>query len=219
MANVSRADAEAALTLAGIKDVSRETLEKLRLYVSLLSEWQLAQNLVGPSAIREVWTRHIADSAQLVALAPKARRWLDIGSGAGFPGLVIAILLAAEPAYSVDLVESRSKRCAFLREAGRATGASVEVHCARIDKIVPKAPIPDAISARAVASLDTVLKWIEPFLARGAAAYLHKGLDFEREWQSIRDKERFDLVLHPSRIGPGVIAEIRAGRAEDHSER
>ena len=219
MSNVSQADATAALGLAGIDHVSRETLDRLSRYVSFLSEWQQAHKLVGPSAIQEVWTRHIADSAQLVALAPAARRWLDIGSGAGFPGLVIAILLAADPGSFVDLVESRSKRCAFLREAGRVTGVSVDVHCERIDKIIPELPIPDAISARAVASLDRLLEWIEPLLAKGATAYLHKGLDFEREWQTIRDKERFDLVLHTSRIGAGVIVEVRARRAEHHSER
>lgn len=219
MANVNRADAEAALGRAGLGKVSRETLDRLSRYVNLLDKWQRKQNLVGPSAIQEVWTRHVADSAQLVALAPTARRWLDIGAGAGFPGVVVAILLAADPESLVDLVESRAKKCVFLREARRVTGVSLDVHCARIESVVPGlSNIPDAISARAVASLETLLGWIEPLLARGATAYLHKGLDFEREWQSIRDQGRFDLIVHKSRIGPGVIAEVRASSAEHHSE-
>lgn len=219
MTSVNLAEAEAALAHVGISDVSRETLGKLGKYVALLEKWQRTQNLVGPSAIREVWTRHVADSAQLVALAPTARRWLDIGAGAGFPGLIIAILLATDPESFVDLVESRAKKCVFLREAERVTGVSMAVHCARIESVSPHLPIvPDAISARAVASLETLLGWIEPLLVKGATAYLHKGLDFEREWQSIRDQERFDMIVHHSRIGPGIIAEVRASSAKYHSE-
>ncbi|MHA1573678.1 MAG: 16S rRNA (guanine(527)-N(7))-methyltransferase RsmG, partial [Alphaproteobacteria bacterium] len=192
---------------------------KLNLFVSLLDEWQRTQNLVGPSAIHEIWIRHIADSAQLTALAPKARRWLDIGAGAGFPGIVIAMLLAGAPGSFVDLVESRAKRCAFLREAGRVTGVSVAVHCERLENMTPGLPVvPDAISARAVAPLGKLLGWIEPMLEKGATAYLHKGLDFEREWQSIRDQKRFDLIVHDSRVGSGVIAEIRASSAKHNSE-
>src|SRR5688572_2312483 len=103
--------------------VSRETSRRLDLFVEVLLQWQQKTNLIGASTIPHLWTRHIADSLQLLPLAPTARRWIDLGSGAGFPGLVIAAALADETGTEVHLVESNSKKAAFLREAARRIGA------------------------------------------------------------------------------------------------
>ena len=205
-----RREAATALAAGGVTDVSRETRDQLVRLVELLREWQKAQNLVGPSALAEIWTRHVADSAQLVAIAPTAKRWIDIGSGSGFPGLVVAALLAEQSGASVELIESNARKCAFLREAARVVGLPVTVHRGRIEDVLPALDPPDAVSARALGSMVQLVAWLEPLLQRGVPAYLHKGLDFEREWLAIADPERFDLVLHPSRIGPGVIVELRA---------
>ncbi len=157
--------------------------------------------------------RHVADSAQLVAVAPKPRRWLDLGSGAGFPGIVTAILLAHVPTAHVHLVESNARKCAFLREAGRLLSLPVTVHHGRIDDILSDWTLPvDAISSRALASTGQLLLWTEPLLRAGVTAYLHKGLDFHAEWAAVSHRERFDLVEHPSRIGSGVIVELRAAQ-------
>ena len=110
--------------------VSRETGDRLAAYVDLLARWRKTTNLIAGSTFPSVWTRHIADSAQLLALAPTARRWIDMGSGAGFPGLVIAIQLADVPGAVVHCIESDQRKCAFLREAVRATGAAATIHSA-----------------------------------------------------------------------------------------
>ena len=106
--------------------VSRETEDRLATYVDLLARWRKTTNLIAESTFASVWTRHIADSAQLLALAPQARRWVDLGSGAGFPGLVIAIQLADVAGAAVHLIESDQRKCAFLREAVRVTGAAAQ---------------------------------------------------------------------------------------------
>ena len=104
-------------------EVSRETLEKLEIYAALLRQWQKTINLVAASTVDDVWHRHFADSAQLLALAPKGPlRWLDLGSGGGFPGLVVGLMLAERDGCRLTLVESDSRKCAFLREAVRQTG-------------------------------------------------------------------------------------------------
>src|SRR5215510_11851729 len=113
--------------------VSRETSQRLDRFVELLLRWQRTSNLIAPSTVSRLWTRHIADSLQLIALAPQARVWIDLGSGAGFPGLVLAIALAGTPGAVVHLVESNTKKAAFLRDAQRVTGAPVSVHLQRIE--------------------------------------------------------------------------------------
>ncbi len=207
----ARHEAETALTLAGVPSVPRETSDRLIAIVDLLREWSRAQNLVGPSAFDEIWTRHIADSAQLRTLAPTAQRWVDIGSGAGFPGLIVAALIAGDPKASVTLIESSARKCAFLREAGRIAGLPIDVRNARIEDALPALEkTPEIVTARALAPVTQLLDWITPLLQRGTAGLLHKGLDFERERSAIPHPERFDLVLHNSRIGPGVIVEARS---------
>ena len=211
--------AEAALEAAGLDGVSRETIDRLDAFVALLRQWSRVQNLVGPSALREIWTRHVADSAQLVALAPQCQRWIDIGSGAGLPGIITGILLAETDGASVQLVESNARKSAFLREAARITGAPINVHQIRIERFVSNWTEPfDAISARAVAPTATLLDWVEPMLRAGAPAYLHKGLDFDAEWAAVTDQARYHLIQHPNRIGSGVIAELQLRSDGDQSE-
>ena len=105
-------------------DVSRETLDRLQIYVDLVLKWQPAQNLIAPSTIPDIWTRHVADSLQTQWLFPEARVWVDIGSGGGFPGIVTAILLADEPGAHVHMIESNQRKAAFLRTALRETGSA-----------------------------------------------------------------------------------------------
>ena len=166
-------DRRAALRLV---PVSRETEERLAAFVELLDRWRKKINLIANSTFPAVWTRHIADSAQLLALAPEARRWLDMGSGAGFPGLVIAIQLADVPGAVVHCIESDQRKCAFLREAARATGAPAIIHPERVEAIEPEGLGPvDAVTARAFAPLPLALKLARPWIERGAVAVFPRG--------------------------------------------
>jgi 16S rRNA (guanine527-N7)-methyltransferase len=196
--------------------VSHDSLERLESFVALLERWQAIHNLVGPSTLDDVWERHIADSAQLVDLFPKARRWLDLGSGAGFPGLVIAILLWGVEGASVALVEANQKKCAFLREAARITGAPAEVICARIESVVKRWARPlDVVTARALAPLPTLCSFVEPLVERGAVAVFHKGRAFDMEFREARKIWDIDLVEHESRVGEGMLIEIRRLQRRD----
>ena len=166
-------DRRAALRLV---PVSRETEARLDAFVALLDRWRRKTNLVASSTFPSVWTRHIADSAQLPALVPEARRWLDMGSGAGFPGLVIAIQLADIPGAVVHCAESDRKKAAFLREAARATGAAAVIHPERVEAIEPESLGPvDAVTARAFAPLPITLELARPWIERGAIAVFPRG--------------------------------------------
>ncbi len=139
-----------ALLAALPDDVGR----RLRIYADLLVRWQPTINLVAPSTLPDLWSRHIADSLQTQAAVPNARRWVDLGSGGGFPGLVTAIALADRPEASVQLVESDKRKCAFLRTVSRETGACATIHAVRIEAFVPLHGDPvDAVSARRARSL------------------------------------------------------------------
>jgi 16S rRNA (guanine527-N7)-methyltransferase len=156
--------------------VSRETEARLDAFVALLDRWRHKTNLIADSTFASVWTRHIADSAQLITLAPEARRWVDMGSGAGFPGLVIAIALADVPGAIVHCIESDRRKAAFLREAARATGAAAMIHPARVEAIAPESLGPvDAVTARAFAPLPLTLKLARPWIERGAVAVFPRG--------------------------------------------
>src|SRR4051812_39741691 len=140
--------------VADEQKVSREALHKLDILVDELERWQTIKNLVGPSTLSEVWPRHIADSLQLLAIEPQALRWADLGSGAGFPGLVLAIALAERAGAHVHLVESNSRKCAFLRPVARLAGAAATIHEARIEAVVSGlAGAVEIVTARAVAPL------------------------------------------------------------------
>jgi 16S rRNA (guanine527-N7)-methyltransferase len=162
--------------------VSRETAERLDRFVAVLLDYQQRMNLIARSTEPIIWTRHIADSLQLLALAPEARIWADLGSGAGFPGLVIACALADIPGARVHLVESSTKKAAFLREAVRLTGAVAEVHAERAETFVGHAPGRiDVVTARAVAPLTELLGLAYPLLKKGAQGVFPKGQDVDAE--------------------------------------
>jgi 16S rRNA (guanine527-N7)-methyltransferase len=173
------ANRERALAL---RLVSRETSARLERFVELLLAWQKHTNLIARSTMPVIWTRHIADSLQLLDLAPQAKVWTDLGSGAGFPGLVIACALAGTPEAKVHVVESIGKKAAFLREAVQVTGAPAVVHAMRIEDFVDKAPESiDAVTARALAALPKLLPLAYPLLKKGALGLFPKGQDVASE--------------------------------------
>ena len=162
--------------------VSRETLDLLKRYEALLRRWRKAQNLVAAASLDEVWSRHFADSAQLLKLVPEARRWLDLGTGAGFPGMVIAILLKGREGARVDLVEANARKCAFLNAVRRETGAPARVHPVRIEDVANHLQGPfDVVTARALARLVDLAPLCAPFMTGHTRALLLKGRDIGSE--------------------------------------
>lgn len=202
---------DAADSLTSRFDVSRETLDRLSIYADLVRKWQKSQNLVAPSTLPHLWERHIADSYQLHALCPDVLDWLDIGSGAGFPGLVTAIALAGRPRARVRLIESNAGKAAFLRTVARETGAPAEIICERIEKVVPEivSEPPQAISARALAALTALLRLTEPLTAVGVPCFFHKGQDFAAEVREATLSWDIDLIQHSSKVNSeGVLVDI-----------
>jgi 16S rRNA (guanine527-N7)-methyltransferase len=162
--------------------VSRETEKRLEAFVECLLQRQQTLNLIADSTIPEVWTRHVADSLQLLSLAPEALIWADLGSGGGFPGLPLACALAQRNGAQVHLVESIRKKCAFLNEAVRATQAPALVHCERIEDFARTfRGALDVVTARALAPMPILLDYVRPFLKTGAKALLLKGQDVDAE--------------------------------------
>jgi len=200
-------DKAAALSLIG---VSRETEMRLDRYVDLLKQWQTKTNLVAPSTLPQLWTRHIADSLQLLALAPTAKVWIDLGSGGGFPGVVLACALAEIPGAMVHLVERNAKKAAFLREAVRVTGAPSVVHLAEIRDIVDRfASSVDCVTARALAPLHQLISFAEPLVRKGAKALFLKGQDVEAELTEATKYWKIQPKLHSSCTGgQGWIVEL-----------
>jgi 16S rRNA (guanine527-N7)-methyltransferase len=194
------ADRARALTLT---PVSRETAARLDRFVGVLLEWQQHTNLIAPSTEPKLWTRHIADSLQLLALAPEARIWVDLGSGAGFPGLVIACALADTPGAQVHLVESTLKKAAFLREAAQATGAPAVVHAERVADFVKHAPQRiHIVTARALAPLPKLLTAAYPLLKTPARGLFPKGQDVAIELTEAAKCWNIQATLVPSRTDP-----------------
>jgi 16S rRNA (guanine527-N7)-methyltransferase len=191
-------DRTAALALV---PVSRETERRLAVFVELLGRWRKVTNLISEATYGQVWLRHIADSAQLLALAPHAKRWVDLGSGAGFPGIVLAIQLADEPGALVHLIESDQRKCAFLREVARATGAVAQIHAERIESIAPETLMPvDAVTARAFAPLPILLDFAKIWLARGAIGVFPRGKTTEAQVRAHPDSSDFRPETIPGRI-------------------
>ncbi|HEX8417560.1 MAG TPA: 16S rRNA (guanine(527)-N(7))-methyltransferase RsmG [Methylobacterium sp.] len=182
--------------------VSRETAEALDLYVAQLKRWQGIKNLVGPATLAEVWTRHIADALQLRDLAPGAETWLDLGSGAGIPGLILAIAGRERPGFRVDLVESNARKCAFLTETARLTGAPARVHNARIEAVAAEHRGVAVVCARALAPLTQLLAWSEPLLTTGTVGLFPKGREVDAELTVAAQRWRFTYDLAPSRTEP-----------------
>ncbi len=205
--SISASDKEAALRLT---PVSRETETRLDRYVDLLVAWQAKTNLIAPSTLPQLWTRHISDSLQLLDLAPNARQWLDFGSGGGFPGVVLACAMAEHPGANVRLVERIAKKAAFLREALRVTGAPGSVVLADIGDYVDSRSGPvDCVTARAVAPLHMLLGFAAPLVQQGAKALFLKGQDVEAELTEATKYWNIEPLLHPSRTGGhGWIVEL-----------
>jgi 16S rRNA (guanine527-N7)-methyltransferase len=173
------ADRNRALALT---PVSRETLDRLDRFVAELLSWRQRMNLIGASTVPILWTRHVADSLQLLALAPQAKTWADLGSGAGFPGLVLACALADTPGVTVHLVESNGKKAAFLREAAKVTAVPAIIHAVRIvDFVNNQTDGVEVVTARALAPLSELLSATYPLLKKGAVGLFPKGQDVEAE--------------------------------------
>lgn len=202
------ADRELALKLT---PVSRETADLLDRFVDFLLPWAERTNLIARSTIPTVWTRHIADSLQLLPLAPAAMSWVDLGSGAGFPGIVLACALAGRAGAIVHLIESNGKKAAFLREAVQRLSLPAEVHTVRIEDFVKNSKLqPDVVTARAVAPLDRLLELTLPLLMNGALGVFPKGQDVEGELTRASKYWNIDAALVPSKTSPdGRIVVVR----------
>ena len=200
-------DKTAALALT---PVSRETEARLDRFVELLLQWQAKTNLVAPSTLPHLWTRHIADSLQLLTLAPSAKVWVDLGSGGGFPGVVLACALADTSGAVVHLVERNARKAAFLREALRVAGARGVVHGKRIEDIVDSlAGSIDCVTARALAPLHELVGFAEPLVRRGAKAFFLKGQDVGAELTEATKYWNIEPILHSSLTGgQGWIVEL-----------
>jgi len=189
--------------------VSGDVLDRLRLYVELLAKWQRRINLVSASTLKDVWRRHILDSAQLHHHLPPNSRVLDLGSGAGFPGLVLAVMGGCH----VQLVESDVRKCAFMMEARRVMGleaGEVKIHNARIEELDPKeCGMPDVVTSRALASLEKLLLLAEPFLEEKAVCLFLKGEKAEQELTIADNVWRMRAHRIPSLSNPsGVILHL-----------
>ena len=189
-------------------NVSRESRGKLEIYVDLLLAWQKRINLIGPATVPMVWERHIQDSLQLLPLLPENTKTIaELGSGAGIPGLVIAIAAGLE----VHLYESNGKKAAFLREAARRTGVTAHIHVTRLETLRTATNVPkvDCVVARALAPLPLLLDYAEPFLARGAIGLFHKGQDVDAELTEATKCWKMNFIKHASLYDSrGVILQI-----------
>lgn len=194
-----------------ITRVSRETTAVLDRFVEFLLPRAQQINLIARSTIPAIWTRHIADSLQLLRLAPAAKCWVDLGAGAGFPGLVIACAIAGQPGAAVHLVESISKKATFLREAIQHLQVPAVVHPVRIEDFVKNSNIrPDVVCARALAPLEGLLKLAAPLLKTGALGLFPKGQDVEGELTRASKYWNIDAELVPSQTSTeGRIVVVR----------
>lgn len=187
-----------------LRDVSRETYARLQTYEALVRRWTPRINLVAPSTLEDLWARHILDSAQILQAAPpEPRHWVDLGSGGGFPGLVVAIILAeCAPKARVSLVESDLRKATFLRTVIRETGIGAQVLAQRAEKLDPQGA--DVLSARALAPLEPLLAHSARHLAPEGVALFPKGKNFQTEIDAALASWRFEVQTFPSRTEPGA---------------
>ena len=198
-------DAASFQAATGATDAQMADLEAFRV---LLAEWNEVMNLVGPSALAEFWPRHAWDSAQLLQRCPDALTWADLGAGAGFPGLVLAILLKGRANTHVHLVESMAKRCRFLSEVVNQLTLPATVHNRRAEELSGLKV--DAVTARAMAPMVRLLGYAQPFLKRGAKGLFLKGQDVEAELTEATKYWKFEADLAPSLSSEtGRIVELR----------
>jgi len=196
--------------------VSRETWDSLLVFVREFDRWAKQINLIAPSTVETMFERHVLDSAQLLPLAPHAKRWLDLGSGGGFPGAVVAILLKDRPGAHVDLVESNRKKASFLTAVLGRAGAPAKVHATRIEDAERAGTgMPEIVTARALAPLEVLLELAEPWLEGGTRGLFHKGREWRREIEESPRAERYVLVSRPSAVdAESVILDV-SGRRKD----
>jgi 16S rRNA (guanine527-N7)-methyltransferase len=202
-------DRDEALRLTPVSD---DALARLDKFAALLTDWQRRINLIAPSTLPHIWTRHIADSLQLLPLAPNAKIWVDLGSGGGFPGIPLACALAQTPGADVHLVESNGKKAAFLREAVRITGVPATVHPERIENFGDSfGGNADVVTARALAPLKSLCDQAFPLLAKGAIGLFLKGQDVEAELTEAAKYWTVEAGLTPSVTSrDGVIVVVRS---------
>lgn len=189
--------------------VSRETLALLKSFVGLLQDWNTRHNLVSRTSLDDVWRRHVWDSAQLVQFLPaNALSLVDLGSGAGFPGLVLAILLRDRPRFRTVLFEATTKKCRFLEAASHRVGVQTEIRNARIENATPEHF--DVVAARACAPLPKLLGYAQAFQGSNTINLFFKGQSVDAELTEAHKSWNMDLRQHPSQTDPtGVILEIR----------
>jgi 16S rRNA (guanine527-N7)-methyltransferase len=202
------ADKARALALT---PVSRETEKRLDRFLEVLLLWQKRQNLIATSTIPQIWTRHVADSLQLLPLAAGAKIWADFGSGGGFPGIALACVLAEQTGAMVHLIESVGKKATFLGEAVRATGINAVVHHMRAEDFAKSCAEPiDVVTARAVAPLKTLCDQALPLIAKGAIGLFPKGQDVDAELTEAAKYWTIQATKVPSVTSPdGRIVAIR----------
>lgn len=199
--------------IAALRDiagpVSRETEGRLLAFEREFIRWAGRINFVASSTLPEIWQRHVLDSAQLVRLAPEANHFLDLGSGGGFPGLILAFLLMEKPGSSIDLVESNRKKAGFLQAMVGQFGLPARVHALRVEEAASIVTAADIVTARALAPLASLLDLAEPWLSNGATGLFHKGRDYRREVEESAHHWNLDLLEHQSRIDKdSVILEV-----------
>lgn len=189
--------------------VSRETFKRLVEFETVFQKWNRRINLAAQSTLGDVWRRHILDSAQLARIKPDAKRWVDLGSGGGFPGLVLAFLLAERDGASIDLVESNLKKASFLQAVVGQFNLPARIIARRIDDAYALVSTPQIVTARALASLPVLLELSAPWLTAGACGLFHKGRDYRTEVAESAQRWSFDLVEHASATDAhGVILEL-----------
>lgn len=194
-----------------VPDVSRETAQSLMMFADAVKKWQLHINLVANATLPQLWTRHILDSAQISTLKPQAKKWCDIGSGGGFPGIVTAIVLKQNVGFHIDLIESNSKKAAFLRSVIAELNLPATVHVCRIEASFIHVKKPEIVTARALAPLGKLLSLTRPWLEQGATALFQKGRDYKQEIEDAKKNWDFDLKTHQSKIDKqSVILEIHS---------
>ena len=193
--------------------VSRETFQDLVAFETAFLRWNQVTNLVAPSTLPYLWERHIIDSAQILPIGGDAVSWVDLGSGGGLPGIILAILLKPRAGTMVHLVESNRKKAAFLQSVAGQLELPVRVHAVRIEEAVKIGIEAQIVTARALASLSQLYALSEPWLSRGARALFHKGRDYRREIEETIHNWESDLIEHPSVVEQSsVILEIRSLR-------
>jgi 16S rRNA (guanine527-N7)-methyltransferase len=213
----SRAALDVQELLVSDYGVSRETIERFEAYQAILTKWAPRINLVGASTLAAFWDRHILDSAQILPLArPDAKTWVDFGSGAGFPGLVIAALVQSHDGAHVTLIEASAKRCGFLREAARAMQVKVEIINDKLEHVTPH-PV-DIITARAFTALDRLLAYADPWQGPQTQALFPKGEEVSGELAQASTNWLFKSTIHPSvSDARGCIVEVTECQARTGS--